>query len=98
IDEKGVKLLYAFDTHTHADHLSGCDRLRNWYGCKVVMSDASKSKVPDTLASDGQKFPLGSGELTLIHTPGHKHFRRPARVHRRYAVHRIRRTHRLHGW
>lgn len=69
--EMDVSLKYCIDTHTHADHLSGSDRLRNLTGCAIVMSDASKSKVPDYKAADGEKLQLGEHELTLLHTPGH---------------------------
>lgn len=71
LDELGLKLKYAIDTHTHADHLSGSDRMRNLTGCAIVMSDASKSKVPDYKAADGETLRLGEHELTLLHTPGH---------------------------
>lgn len=71
IDGAGLKLKFAIDTHTHADHLSGSDRLRNIYGCKVAMIDKTKSKVPDLKVPDGEKLKLGTHELTLLHTPGH---------------------------
>lgn len=71
LEAAGLTLRYAIDTHTHADHLSGGDRLRNLSGCKVVMSSATKSKVADTLVSDGQALALGDCELRFIHTPGH---------------------------
>jgi glyoxylase-like metal-dependent hydrolase (beta-lactamase superfamily II) len=71
LKEAGLTLKYAIDTHTHADHLSGCDRLRNLTGCKVVMSSATKSKVADTRIADGQTLPLGDVELRFMHTPGH---------------------------
>lgn len=71
LEADGLKLKYAIDTHTHADHLSGSDRLRNLTGCAVVMSEHSKSKVPDYKAADGEKLKLGDSELTLILTPGH---------------------------
>jgi len=71
LQKLGVKLKYCIDTHTHADHLSGSDRLRNLTGCAIVMSDASKSKVPDFKAGDGESLELGAHTLKLIHTPGH---------------------------
>ncbi|MCA8914267.1 MAG: MBL fold metallo-hydrolase [Planctomycetes bacterium] len=67
----GLKLKYAIDTHTHADHLSGSDRLRNLTDCAIVMSEKTKSKVPDYKAADGERLKLGEHELTLILTPGH---------------------------
>lgn len=67
----GLTLKYAIDTHTHADHLSGSERLRNLTGCRVVMSGATKSKVADTLARDDDDFELGSTALRFLHTPGH---------------------------
>ncbi|MCC6466318.1 MAG: MBL fold metallo-hydrolase [Planctomycetes bacterium] len=67
----GLDLKFAVDTHTHADHLSGADRLRNLTGCKVVMGRATKSRVADTRADDGQVLPLGRTELRVLHTPGH---------------------------
>ncbi len=69
--ELGLKLKYAIDTHTHADHLSGSDRLRNLTGCKVVMSSDARSRVPDHLVQDGSSLKLGDHELRFLHTPGH---------------------------
>lgn len=68
---ENLKLRYAIDTHTHADHLSGSDRLRNILGCKVVMSGATRNKVPDLLARDDDEFELGRAALRFLHTPGH---------------------------
>lgn len=68
---RGLELAYCIDTHTHADHLSGADRFRNLTGCKIVMSEATKSRIPDLKVADGQTLSLGSLELRLIHTPGH---------------------------
>jgi glyoxylase-like metal-dependent hydrolase (beta-lactamase superfamily II) len=69
--KEGLDLKYAIDTHTHADHLSGSERLRNLTGCKVVMSGATRSKVPDVLARDDDEFSLGELSLHFLHTPGH---------------------------
>jgi glyoxylase-like metal-dependent hydrolase (beta-lactamase superfamily II) len=66
-----LTLKYAIDTHTHADHLSGSDRLRNLTGCKVVMSGATKSKIADVKVNDGETLRIGDHQLTLLQTPGH---------------------------
>ena len=71
ITQLGLKLKFAIDTHTHADHLSGCDRLRNLTGCAVVMSEHTKSKVPDYKPADGEAVQLGDHELRFLLTPGH---------------------------
>jgi glyoxylase-like metal-dependent hydrolase (beta-lactamase superfamily II)/rhodanese-related sulfurtransferase len=71
LNADGLALKYAIDTHTHADHLSGSDRLRNLTGCKVVMSSATKSQVADTPVEDGQELGLGGHSLRFLHTPGH---------------------------
>ncbi len=71
LSREGLSLKYAIDTHTHADHLSGSERLRNLTGCKIVMSGATRSKVADTLARDDDEFELGAHALRFLHTPGH---------------------------
>ena len=71
LETRGLTLKYAIDTHTHADHLSGADRLRNITGCKVAMGDKTGSKVADLKLADGEKLALGQLELTALHTPGH---------------------------
>ncbi len=68
---EGLRLRYAIDTHTHADHLSGSDRLRNLTGCRVVMSSHTKSHVPDLKLADDATLELGASGLRLLHTPGH---------------------------
>lgn len=68
---EGLTLKFAIDTHTHADHLSGSERLRNLTGCRVVMSGATKSKVADLLARDDEELALGDQVLHFLHTPGH---------------------------
>lgn len=71
LKELGLTLRYAVDSHTHADHLSGSDRMRNLTGCKVVMSDRTRSRVPDLKVADGHQLPLGDQHVTCLHTPGH---------------------------
>ena len=71
LKREGLSLKYAIDTHTHADHLSGSERLRNLAGCRVVMSGATRSKVPDLLARDDEELELGGQVLHFLHTPGH---------------------------
>ncbi|MCC6572794.1 MAG: MBL fold metallo-hydrolase [Planctomycetes bacterium] len=71
LKREGLRLKLAIDSHTHADHLSGSDRLRNLTGCRIVMSSETRSHVPDHKIGDDQSMPLGGGELRFLHTPGH---------------------------
>lgn len=71
LKQRGVALKFVIDTHTHADHLSGGDRFRNLCGAKVIMSAATKSRVPDLKVKDGETIQLGGATLRFIHTPGH---------------------------
>ena len=67
----GSKLLYAIDTHTHADHNSACKVMRERYGVKVVMHRAADAPYVDMRVDDGQEIKFGQQSLKVIHTPGH---------------------------
>jgi len=67
----GLRLDAVIDTHTHADHRSGCLDLKELTGAKVVMH--RKAPVPrvDLHVDDGDKIPLGELEIKVLYTPGH---------------------------
>jgi glyoxylase-like metal-dependent hydrolase (beta-lactamase superfamily II) len=67
----GAKLLYAVDTHTHADHNSACKIMRERYGVKVVMHRATDAPYVDLRVEDGQEIKFGRQSLKVVHTPGH---------------------------
>jgi glyoxylase-like metal-dependent hydrolase (beta-lactamase superfamily II) len=67
----GSKLLYAIDTHTHADHNSACKVMRERYGVKVVMHRAADAPYLDMRVDDGEEIKFGQQSLKVIHTPGH---------------------------
>ena len=71
IDELKLNLLYAFETHIHADHITGSGELRKITHAKVVVHKNSGSKCADILAEDGDVFFLGKYAIQVIHTPGH---------------------------
>jgi glyoxylase-like metal-dependent hydrolase (beta-lactamase superfamily II) len=67
----GSKLVYAIDTHTHADHSSACKVMRERYGVKVLMQRASEAPYIDRAVDDGDEIRFGQLALKVIATPGH---------------------------
>ena len=74
-DELGVELKYAFDTHIHADHISGVRNLDD-EGVEGVIPEAAVDRgitYADelTTAADGETFGIGSATIETVTTPGH---------------------------
>ena len=71
----GAELEYAIDTHVHADHISGVRDLVREGVEGVVPAPAAERGVTYTdevtLASDGDRFPVGGATVEVLHTPGH---------------------------
>jgi len=54
----GSTVLYAIDTHTHADHNSACKVMRERYGTQVVMHRATEAPYVDLRVGDGDEINL----------------------------------------
>ena len=70
-EENGAKIKYIFETHFHADFVSGHIDLAKKTGAQIIYGPTAKPDYEITVAEDGQIFKLGNIELKLIHTPGH---------------------------
>lgn len=70
-EENGAKIKYIFETHFHADFVSGHVDLAKKTGAKIIYGPTANAEYDITVAEDGQVFKLGNIELKLIHTPGH---------------------------
>lgn len=71
IHELGLKVLYAANTHCHADHITGTGVLKSLLpGCRSVISRDSGA-MADILISDGDVIKFGNYYLRAISTPGH---------------------------
>ncbi|KAM1373694.1 hypothetical protein ACFX2I_024364 [Malus domestica] len=71
VKELGLKLIYAMNTHVHADHVTGTGLMKTKLpGVKSVISKASKSKA-DLLIESGDKIYFGDLFLEVRATPGH---------------------------
>ncbi|KAL0680222.1 hypothetical protein Bca4012_008203 [Brassica carinata] len=71
INELGLKLVYAMNTHVHADHVTGTGLLKTKVpGVKSVISKASGSKA-DKFVEHGEKVSIGDIHLEVRATPGH---------------------------
>jgi len=70
--QRGAKIKYIFETHFHADFVSGHVDLAKKTGAPIVYGPtAMKTGFNSLIAKDGQEFPLGKARIRLIHTPGH---------------------------
>lgn len=65
------RLVYAIDTHTHADHNSACKLMRERYGVQVVMHRATDAPYVDRRVDDGDELHVGQCSFKFIYTPGH---------------------------
>ena len=66
-----AKIKYIFETHFHADFVSGHLDLANKSGGKIVFGPSAKPEFEAILASDNQEFSIGDCLVRAIHTPGH---------------------------
>lgn len=69
--ELNLTLLYALDTHTHADHITGAGELRDSIGCTTLLGKEARSACVSHALRDGEKIQIGELTLTALHTPGH---------------------------
>ncbi|MDQ1087990.1 rhodanese-like domain-containing protein [Siphonobacter sp. SORGH_AS_1065] len=67
----GATIKYIFETHFHADFVSGHVDLSAKTGAPIIYGPNAKPAFEATIATDGQEFKLGDHTLRLLHTPGH---------------------------
>ena len=62
---------YVFETHFHADFVSGHLDLKKKTGAEIVFGPTAKPGYEATVAKDNQIFKVGDYQVKVIHTPGH---------------------------
>ncbi len=66
-----AKIKYIFETHFHADFVSGHLDLAKKSGGKIVYGPTAKPEFEALIATDNQEFKVGDYTVKAIHTPGH---------------------------
>ncbi len=66
-----AKIKYIFETHFHADFVSGHLTLSKVSGAPIVFGPNAKTAFEATIAKDLQEFKLGALTFVVLHTPGH---------------------------
>ena len=71
ITELGLELIYAIDTHVHADHITGSGELRRRLGTLNAVSEVAKVACADRRLIHGDTLSFGNYTLQARSTPGH---------------------------
>ncbi|MEL6924747.1 MAG: MBL fold metallo-hydrolase, partial [Bacteroidota bacterium] len=69
--ENGVRIRYIFETHFHADFVSGHLDLAKKSGAQIVYGPLAETAYEKHTAKDGEVFELGAVKIKVLHTPGH---------------------------
>ncbi|WP_127128510.1 MBL fold metallo-hydrolase [Pseudoflavitalea rhizosphaerae] len=67
----GAVIKYVFETHFHADFVSGHLDLAEKTGAKIVYGPTAQPKFNAIIAKDGEHFKVGDVSFEVLHTPGH---------------------------
>ena len=71
VEKDSAKVKYIFETHFHADFVSGHLTLSKETGAPIVFGPNANPEFDVLLAKDGEEFPLGEITIVALHTPGH---------------------------
>lgn len=70
-EERGVRIKYIFETHFHADFVSGHVDLAQKTGATIVYGPTAETTFASHIATDGEEFRVGKLTIRALHTPGH---------------------------
>ncbi len=70
-NDRKAKVKYIFETHFHADFVSGHLDLSKATGAPIVYGPGTETKFPVHVAKDNELFSIGNISITVLHTPGH---------------------------
>lgn len=71
LDELGLELVLALDTHVHADHITALGRLRELTKCKAMVGLEGEVECATEHLIDGKQLEVGALTINVIYTPGH---------------------------
>ena len=71
VGELGVRMVYALDTHVHADHVTSLGMLREEMRLQTAVGEPSGVPCADIMLNDGYTLRFGRHRLTALATPGH---------------------------
>lgn len=66
-----ARIKYIFETHFHADFVSGHLELAKATGATIVYGPTAETSFPAHIAKDGERFTVGKIQFEVLHTPGH---------------------------
>ena len=69
--EEGMQITHVFNTHLHADHVSGDQELQLATGADIYIHESAPVEYRHTALKEGDTFELGSAKIEVLHTPGH---------------------------
>lgn len=69
--ERKSSVKFIFETHFHADFVSGHLDLQKATGAPIIYGPGTETNFPIHLAKDGERFQLGKVSIEVLHTPGH---------------------------
>lgn len=70
-ESNNADIKYIFETHFHADFVSGHLDLAKKTGAKIIYGPTARPAFEALIAEDGQEFKIGKASIKVIHTPGH---------------------------
>lgn len=70
-NSRNAKIKYIFETHFHADFVSGHLTLSQKTGAPIIYGPTATPSFESTIATDNQEFELGNVKIKVLHTPGH---------------------------
>jgi glyoxylase-like metal-dependent hydrolase (beta-lactamase superfamily II) len=71
VDELGLRLVMAVDTHIHADHVTALGALRDHSGCATAMGEQTRAECVSVRLRDGERVQVDDLALEVLYTPGH---------------------------
>ncbi len=70
-ESRGAKIKYIFETHFHADFVSGHVDLAKKTGATIVYGPTATAGYELHVGTDNEEFQIGDVKIKLLHTPGH---------------------------